>query len=286
MGMRIRTTTREAFIPAQFKTPGSMSPHSDVEYYNLYEIAEDGDEIECLASGTTADVLSALRRFVSEFPDSYYHVVALWTENGHTESEVVWDNLPAKSEVHESKNEATVNRITMRDVEKTLDKLQKEGRLDKALHELTAAMTYVGNHIANTDPDVRDNKLNSQERKIVARAMLKHVAATFGYQPRDLGEARVGTKYVFCFEEYVSPGLGQGRQHTVRIAANDDLDALKKFIAKHSMLGPCSSAKSVKGTLDFLKSGNGDGCDFVYYIKRPDGSYLFDSGEEPMEDWD
>lgn len=186
----------------------------------------------------------------------------------------------------ESKNEAAVNRITMRDAAKALDKLQKDGHLNKALHEVTALVSFVCNHLANTDPDITDNKVNSQERKIVTRATLKHIAAQFGYQPKDLGEARAGTKYVFCFEEYVSPGLGQGRQHTVRITANDDLDALKKFIDKHSMLGPCSSAKSVKGTLDFLESGNGDGCDFVYYIKRPDGSYLFDSGEEPMEDWD
>ena len=181
-------------------------------------------------------------------------------------------------------NESAVNRITMRDAEKTLDKLQKEGRLDKALHELTAAITFAGNHIANTDPDVRDNKLNSQERKIVTRAMLKHVAATFGYQPRDLGEARKGTKYKFCYAEYVP--FAACRQHTVSFEAADDLDALKKFIAKYSMLGPCSKAQSVKGVLKELKAGNGDGCDFVYYIKRPDGTYIFDSGEVPMDDWD
>ena len=70
------------------------------------------------------------------------------------------------------------------------------------------------------------------------------------------------------------------------MTANDDLDALQKFIAKHGMLGPCSKAQSVKGALKTLKDGNGDGCDFVYYIKRPDGTYLFDSGEEPMDDWD
>ena len=45
---------------------------------------------------------------------------------------------------------------------------------------------YVQNVLANTVPEVKDNALNSQERKIVNRAFLKHIVAQFGYQPEDL----------------------------------------------------------------------------------------------------
>ena len=85
-----------------------------------------------------------------------------------------------------SKSEATLNRITMKDARKALDKLQKDGELDKALHEITALNAFVGNYLANHDPDVKDNKLNSPERKIGARAVLAHLAAQLGYQPEDL----------------------------------------------------------------------------------------------------
>lgn len=82
--------------------------------------------------------------------------------------------------------EATLNRITMKDARKALEKLQREGQLDKALHEVSALVAYACNHLANTDPDVKDNKLNSPERKIVTRAALAHIAQQFGYQPEDL----------------------------------------------------------------------------------------------------
>lgn len=85
-----------------------------------------------------------------------------------------------------TKNESTLNRITMKDTLKALDKLQKDGALDKALHEVTALASFVGNHLANNDPDVKDNKLNGPEKKIVTRAVLAHIAAQFGYQPEDL----------------------------------------------------------------------------------------------------
>lgn len=84
------------------------------------------------------------------------------------------------------KSEATLNRITMKDARKALDKLQNDGSLDKALHEITVLTSFVGNYLANNDPDVKDNKLNSPERKIVARAVLAHLAEQFGYQPEDL----------------------------------------------------------------------------------------------------
>lgn len=88
----------------------------------------------------------------------------------------------ARIKLHES----NLNRITFKDVRKALDKLQTDGHLNNALHEITALCSYVGNHIANTDPDVKDNKLTVLERKIVARAVLAHIAGQFGYQPEDL----------------------------------------------------------------------------------------------------
>lgn len=83
-------------------------------------------------------------------------------------------------------HEAALNRITMRDAEKKIAALQKTGKLDAALREITAASKYVQNVMANTVPEVKDNTLNSQEKKIVTRALLKHLVAQFGYQPEDL----------------------------------------------------------------------------------------------------
>lgn len=234
--------TSEAKIPKKINAPGSMDRHSTVDYYTLYEIDKDGDELDDIASGSDKEVISALEKALGENPKGLYHIVALWKENGHTESEVVWSNRKgeglneggdlrtycldiwtaltkdmgksgdeadrlinmnpamiddcwndgvgpveaARRVADERKSEAVLNRITMKEVRKVLDKLQKDGQLDKALHEITALSTYAGNHIANTDPDVTDNKLNAPERKIVTRAVLAHIAAQFGYQPEDL----------------------------------------------------------------------------------------------------
>lgn len=173
--------TSETKIPTKIKEPGSMDRHATVDYYSLYQIDKDGDELNDIASGSDKDVISALEKALAENPKGLYHIVALWKEKGHTESEVVWSNRKG-----EGRNEAALNRVTMKDARKALNKLQKDGQLDKALHEVTALMTYVGNHLANTDPDVKDNKLNAPERKIVARAVLAHIAEQFGYQPEDL----------------------------------------------------------------------------------------------------
>lgn len=175
--------TSEAKIPKKIEEPGSMDRHATVDYYTLYEIDKNGDELDDIASGTEKQVLAALEKALAKNPKGLYHIVAIWKEGRHTESEEVWTNLPNKSE---GKNEATLNRITMKDARKALDKLQKDGALDKALHEVAAASTFVSNHLANTDPDVKDNKLNAPERRIVMRAVLAHIAQQFGYQPEDL----------------------------------------------------------------------------------------------------
>lgn len=41
----------------------------------------------------------------------------------------------------------------------------------------------------------------------------------------------------------------------------------------------------VNNIINAIEEQNGDGCDFIFYIKRPDGSLLFDSGEETDEPW-
>lgn len=173
--------TSEAKIPKKINEPGSMDRHSTVDYYILYEIDKDGDELDDIASGSDKEVISALEKALGENPKGLYHIVAIWKEKGHTESEVVWSNRKG-----EGKNESTLNRITMKDALKALGKLQKDGALDKALHEVTALASFVGNHLANNDPDVKDNKLNGPEKKIVMRAVLAHIAQQFGYQPEDL----------------------------------------------------------------------------------------------------
>ena len=41
---------------------------------------------------------------------------------------------------------------------------------------------------------------------------------------------------------------------------------------------------NVEELVDYFSQSNGDGCDFIYYIKRPDGSYLFrDAYDEQLE---
>lgn len=78
-------------------------------------------------------------------------------------------------------NEAAANRITVRDAAKKVAALQKQGKLDSVLHEVTAASKYVQNVLANSVPEIKDNVLNAQEKKIVTRAVLQQVVSQFGY---------------------------------------------------------------------------------------------------------
>lgn len=93
------------------------------------------------------------------------------------------------SNTHESmeKSEAAVlNRITMADARKKCAALQKTGKLSDCLHEVTAAIALVQNALANSSPEIKDNTLNSTEKKIVARAVLAEIVSNFNYQPEDL----------------------------------------------------------------------------------------------------
>ena len=87
----------------------------------------------------------------------------------------------------ESKSEAAaLNRITMHDARKKCAALQKTGKLSNCLHEVTAAIALVQNALANSSPEIKDNTLNSTEKKIVARAVLAEIIANFNYEPEDL----------------------------------------------------------------------------------------------------
>ena len=39
---------------------------------------------------------------------------------------------------------------------------------------------------ANSSPEIKDNTLNSTEKKIVARAVLAEIISNFNYEPEDL----------------------------------------------------------------------------------------------------
>lgn len=87
----------------------------------------------------------------------------------------------------ERKSEAAVlNRITMHDARKKCAALQKSGKLSSCLHEVTAAIALVQNALANSSPEIKDNTLNSTEKKIVARAVLAEIISNFNYEPEDL----------------------------------------------------------------------------------------------------
>lgn len=180
-----------------------------IPYAKLVEmgIVKDGEEP---GDGAARAIRNSLKIDIKAVPDTrfggndYYMTISIgdiskeyrieeywYTKQGSSfENWLRYTHLTIRPEEPwdwERKSEATaLNRITMKDVRKALDKLQKDGALDKALHEITALHSFVGNYLANTDPDVKDNKLNSPERKIVARAVLAHLAEQFGYQPEDL----------------------------------------------------------------------------------------------------
>lgn len=90
-------------------------------------------------------------------------------------------------EPRERKSEAAgLNRITMRDARKKCAALQKAGKLAPCLHEVTSAIALVQNALANSSPEIKDNSLNSTEKKIVARAVLAEIVSNFNYDPEDL----------------------------------------------------------------------------------------------------
>jgi hypothetical protein len=185
-------------------TPDSI--YFRIPYAKLVEmgIVKDGEEP---GDGAASAVRRALKFDIKAVPDTrfggndYFMTISIGDISKEYRLEEYWYTKQGSSfedwlrythltirpeEPWESKSESALNRITMKDARKALDKLQKDGALDKALHEITALNSFVGNYLANNDPDVKDNKLNSPERKIVARAVLAHLAEQLGYQPADL----------------------------------------------------------------------------------------------------
>lgn len=112
-----------------------------------------------------------------------------YTKQGSSfENWLRYDHLTIRPEERrESKSEAAaLNRITMHDARKKCAALQKTGKLSNCLHEVTAAIALVQNALANSSPEIKDNTLNSTEKKIVARAVLAEIISNFNYEPEDL----------------------------------------------------------------------------------------------------
>lgn len=112
-----------------------------------------------------------------------------YTKQGSSfENWLRYDHLTIRPEERrESKSEAAaLNRITMHDARKKCAALQKTGKLTNCLHEVTAAIALVQNALANSSPEIKDNTLNSTEKKIVARAVLAEIISNFNYEPEDL----------------------------------------------------------------------------------------------------
>lgn len=114
-------------------------------------------------------------------------------------------------------------------------------------------------------------------------------------------------KYEISYEIYER--YEGGATSTARFSAEDDFEALKK-VAEHLSLYVNDDEffdsreealeegydedeledLYIKGETDVdeivTAMTDCDGQDYIYYIKRPDGSYLYDSGECSVEDWD
>lgn len=114
-------------------------------------------------------------------------------------------------------------------------------------------------------------------------------------------------KYKICWDVYNREG---GQIKTASFSATDDFDALKKvvehcntylnedefFDSKEEAIAAGYDEGEledlyIRDVTDVEKIVNdlmdSDGADFIFYIKRPDESYLLESGEEPSdEDWD
>lgn len=118
-------------------------------------------------------------------------------------------------------------------------------------------------------------------------------------------------KYEILYNTYERFEPGNLKKAT--FSAKDDFEALKKVAAHCDLyanednfyetkedalandvseedLNDCFGCAYVRGLKDpetiAKELQNCDGQDYIFYIKRPDGSYLYDSGETAVEDWD
>lgn len=121
-------------------------------------------------------------------------------------------------------------------------------------------------------------------------------------------------KYEILYETYERWEAGNLKKAT--FSAKDDFEALKKVAAhcglyaqeddfyetKEDALANGVSEEDLNSECRYVyvrglkdperiasEMQNCDGQDFIFYIKRPDGSYLYDSGESPEDcddEWD
>lgn len=113
-------------------------------------------------------------------------------------------------------------------------------------------------------------------------------------------------KYSVSYEVYER--YGSGGLKTAKFSANSDLEACKKIAEKLGLyVSPeeiCLTPEEVENALsegyeeDELYTSeedvqrcideftNSDGQDFIFWIKKPDGSFLYDSGIAQDDDWD
>lgn len=86
------------------------------QQYAVYEIDDDGDELECIFSGTMGSAKKKLGDAIGSDSNKKFHVVAIaYTPRGQlADSEVVWSDL--KQELVPAKSESAGEGITSRDV--------------------------------------------------------------------------------------------------------------------------------------------------------------------------
>ena len=106
-------------------------------------------------------------------------------------------------------------------------------------------------------------------------------------------------KYKIRYEPYER--YGGSSTKSASFSAKSDLDACKKIADKLGLYVDSEQINPDPEDIDELMDEYGevytdvdsaiqamteeDGQDFIFWIKRPDGSYLYDSGAEEEEDW-
>lgn len=176
--------------------------HIRIPYAQLVErgLVKDGEEPD---SSAVRAVRNALKVDVKELPGDrfgpdYEMTISLWDIAEKYKLESYWYNQVKRGFIswlldthltirpEDPLWEAALNRITMKDARRKCAALQKSGKLTPCLHEVTAAIALVQNALANSSPEIKDNTLNSTEKKIVARAVLAEIVSNFNYDPEDL----------------------------------------------------------------------------------------------------
>lgn len=97
------------------------------------------------------------------------------------------------------------------------------------------------------------------------------------------------------FEKYIR--YGDGGIHTAKISGKDEVDALIRMCDKMRLYIDSDWAEefkeetgsylTVENIIENISMNNGDGCDYIFYIKNlTSGETLLDEGGADAEDWD